>query len=1444
MAIDDKYVMNGVWLTCDKGVTPSRFMVTPKPVQLYDEHFANELDKVPLVNILPFGVCSISKGPCLPAPLMWERVMEDGLTVLGARPLLDTSKCQCSLGGKIAIHFTKAGATAAVELDQKLDKVDEAADAVEEASGWAFWGGLAMGIGGALLVATGVGAPLGAAMITGAGYLMTASTIAGTAAVAVKGATKFARDPSKEVGLSIVGEVAWEAAKNYVMQKLGGKLIGKLAGSKLGQRIANSRFARTMQNRFANALKRNRAAKPTCVGEPVDVATGKVINEATDFELNGPLPLVWSRVWYSTSAHEGALGHGWHHSYDEELYVDDEVLILRLPDGRYTGSEPIPLGEAVFIRDEKITLAHTAAGYVYLDADGLAHHFGYVSATDSYKLARLEQAGKAGVIVFNYSSRGYLAGVIDSAGRLLTVEHDSAGRLLSIQAPHPTEPRGQVALVRYSYHQGNLVEAADALNQVWQFRYQGPLLVQATYKNGVSFYYEYDGTDARARCLRTWGDEGIYACQLSYDLENHRTTVIDSVGAQRVYAYDPELGVVTQLFDARGGVSSYEYNEFGELLSETDPLGNQTHYAYDGLGNCTGKIQPDGSELQRTYNEQMQLVQAVDAQQGEWQWQYNPAGQLAERVDPAGRSIRYDYEQGQLSRITDEATGRATTLHYDAAGNLLELRTPDGQVSRWLYDNWGRIRKSTDARGNVQWREYDLLSRVVRVHEPDGNVCSFDYDALDNIVRAKDRQQDVRYAYRGLGRLIRRVEAGTAVEYLHDTEERLRAIVNEHGLTYRFELDKQGDVITETGFDGLTRHYQRNVGGQVTMLHTASGRRTSYAYNPTGRIAGVFYEDGTQESYTYHPDGTVREATNATTTVRFERAPKGREQQEIQGQHVVTSHYDALGYRSELTSSLGAAVGFGRDAQGNLERIKSGQWQLQFERDAQGLELQRTLSGGIRSRWRRDQLGRPLEQHISAGPRQPERQRTYAWATDDLLTGIQDSQRGLTSFEYDALGSLTATRYPNAGQELRQPDAVGNLFGTVSRQDRRYGPAGQLLEANGTRYTYDEEGNLIRKTTPADEEWTYSWNAAGQLAEVVRPDGDAVRFAYDALGRRVSKRFQGKTTHWVWDGNKPLHEWTTLGLAEDNVEQLITWLFEEESFAPVGKLVDGRRYSILTDHLGTPLEMHDEHGQTTWATALTSYGKRQQQLGAAPDCPFRYQGQYEDPETGLYYNRFRYYDPQAGQYISQDPLGLEGGAALYSYVQNPNGWVDVFGLSGKKCGCGSAADKLKGAFRKGYDKDKIAAMPWGSRPKNPNKYLKKRYTDQHLQQFHGEASYLMTGDAYRDFAKGRPFVGRPDGQFISTKTDIDGVLSRSNGDVALIEKELGIKPGPNGWQGKGGIVRVDIQNPEKFNLRMPNGNEGGANELWEPGGFVPGGSPEAVVDPIPASSIITKIVVP
>jgi RHS repeat-associated protein len=412
-----------------------------------------------------------------------------------------------------------------------------------------------------------------------------------------------------------------------------------------------------------------------------------------------------------------------------------------------------------------------------------------------------------------------------------------------------------------------------------------------------------------------------------------------------------------------------------------------------------------------------------------------------------------------------------------------------------------------------------------------------------------------------------------------------------------------------------------------------------------------------------HGDGALLAARNET--VAFERDGLGRVLTETQGPHTVRSAYDAQGERMGLTSSLGATVRYSRDVHGALAQIKAGDWQAQFTRDAQGLEIHRQLSGGVQARWKRDALGRLIEQRIRTGnTRVAERVRHYGWQENDRLGSIHDSVHGLTRFEHDAVGNLAATVFGDGTKELRLPDAVGNLFRTNDRQDRRYGPAGQLLEAQGTHYDYDAAGNLRKKTLRTGQEWHYAWSSAGHLAEVVRPEGGVVRFQYDALGRRVSKSHKGKVTRWVWDGNKPLHEWTELevGTGQQAADEVLTWLFEDDSFAPLAKLQRQERHSILSDHLGTPVQMHDAHGQCVWAAELDSYGRVRRQEGEA-DCPFRYQGQYEDAETGLYYNRFRYYDPEAGQYVSQDPIRLKSGQDnLYAYVPDINLYIDPLGL--------------------------------------------------------------------------------------------------------------------------------------------------------------------------------------
>ena len=142
-----------------------------------------------------------------------------------------------------------------------------------------------------------------------------------------------------------------------------------------------------------------------------------------------------------------------------------------------------------------------------------------------------------------------------------------------------------------------------------------------------------------------------------------------------------------------------------------------------------------------------------------------------------------------------------------------------------------------------------------------------------------------------------------------------------------------------------------------------------------------------------------------------------------------------------------------------------------------------------------------------------------------------------------------------------------------------------------------------------------------------------------------------------------LYEWKTFDYKDTAPKDCITWVFQ--SFVPVAKIQGDKHYSIISDHLGTPILATDEQGNKVWERTLDIYGRVRKEEGEKGFCNMLYQGQYLDTETELVYNYKRYYSQETGAYISQDPIGLAGNnPTLYAYVHDPNSWVDPFGLRG------------------------------------------------------------------------------------------------------------------------------------------------------------------------------------
>jgi RHS repeat-associated protein len=239
----------------------------------------------------------------------------------------------------------------------------------------------------------------------------------------------------------------------------------------------------------------------------------------------------------------------------------------------------------------------------------------------------------------------------------------------------------------------------------------------------------------------------------------------------------------------------------------------------------------------------------------------------------------------------------------------------------------------------------------------------------------------------------------------------------------------------------------------------------------------------------------------------------------------------------------------------------------------------------------------------------------------------------------------------------------------------------RLLMQGDRHYDYDAFGNLIRERRGTGQKLVteYAYDCQHRLVSVTTPDGRCASYRYDAFGRRIAKTVDGKTTEFFWQGDNLV--------AESSREHYRSYVYEPGTFRPLAML-DGKGprkacpFYYQLDHLGTPQELTDFGGEIVWSAKYNAYGKVTRLAfggGEQLEQPLRFQGQYFDGESGLHYNRHRYYDPEVGRYLTPDPVKLAGGLNGYRYALNPTGWVDPLGLSGNcpppnKPGCGAPDD--------------------------------------------------------------------------------------------------------------------------------------------------------------------------
>ncbi|EHR71796.1 RHS repeat-associated core domain protein [Burkholderiales bacterium JOSHI_001] len=1017
-------------------------------------------------------------------------------------------------------------------------------------------------------------------------------------------------------------------------------------------------------------------------GCPISMITGEEVLTRDDFTWPGPLPLTWTRTYRSSgSGVDVQLGHGWLTPLDEWLELGADEATYHDSEGRRI-SLPLPTpGESSFNLPEQLRLQQVTDGFLLHPAQGPQRFF--QGQHGRLNLAGWRNDGGHRIDLVR-DGRGQVLALQASWGRALLVQR--VGR--RIQALVPAKPvNGRLQpvaapLVRHEFDEnGDLRAALNRLDEGERYAYDQHLIVQRTLASGFNFHFEWDRPGPRAQCRRNWGDGGVYDYHFEW-LAGGVSRAIDSRGGVTEFHHSPG-GQLLRETSPEGHVTRYDHGANGLLAAVTDPQGGITRYEHDALGRLLAVTDALGHTQRLAWDEASRPTRLSDALGQTWQRQYDEQGRLALVKNPAGGSTQFAYnEQGLLAEVQNPV-GQTRRLLWDEQARLVGEVGFDGLRRRFQYDDEDRIIAVVTQDQRSTRYEHDPLGRVVAVTTADGATLKLRYDAAGQVTQVTQpdgRITEYRYAD-GLGQVTERVDpAGHTLRYRYDSQRNLVALVNGKGETHRFVWDKDERLVAQTGVDGRQQRYQFSPAGHL-LGHAERGPQdpsdaawhiTRFERDALGQVQRQTAPDGAVTEFSHDAAGRLAMASNAHCSLVRSHSPLGQVASEWQNGQELRHEHDAAGRRVATTTPQGDVIRYRYNERGHLAQLLLNKQPVTRHQYNDFGEETRRQQGALASQFEYDPLGR-LQRQLTRRDDAPGLvlARAYGHDTAGRLAAVEDFRAGRTDYHYDPADRLL--QVDGAVPERFVHDPANNLVGLA---DSRGGQPGRV-EANRLRllgdrhYDYDGAGNRVqqRRGTGGQQVTRYHYDGSNRLVQVDTPQGSS-HYRYDPLGRRIAKLTPEGETRFLYDGARLLCE---TGPQRDSV-----YLYEPEGFRPLARCdrqagVKQLLYYHL-DHLGTPREMTDAQGRVVWSARYRAYGALALADVTLVDNPLRFQGQYHDVETGLHYNLHRYYDPECGSFIHQDPIGLAGGENLYRYAANPVGWVDPLGLTACGEGIGTAGE--------------------------------------------------------------------------------------------------------------------------------------------------------------------------
>ena len=929
---------------------------------------------------------------------------------------------------------------------------------------------------------------------------------------------------------------------------------------------------------------------------------------------------------------------------------------------------PLPWNPDTYILTDK-----QGTGYTYEQRDGLIE----IKDTNGNRVTFADNAieHSAGPRVqLTRDTVGRITRITAPDGRAWNYQYDASGDLVQV-----TYPGDIVATFGYSTSRPHFLETIN-----------DPL-------RGPSQRTEYDENGrvtaiidgAGNRLEQSW-DPGSFTgtytdargnvTKLTYDARGNLTRREDPLGGITTWDYKnasfPDLE--TAVVDPRGNRTTFTYDERGNLLQATSPLGKRTTYTYDEQDRVTSIYYNLGGTDKFEYDAQGNPVH-FESPRGEWTLSYTASGLLASVLDRAGGLARLEYDGGLglPSRIID-ANDAVKHFAYDASGRLTQYTDPLGNMTRFEYDSSGRSVRQIDPAGGERRTTYDAVfpQRPSTVTDRAGRVTQYAYDALGRVQQVT-------------------APGGAITRYEYDADGNLTAVVDPVGNRYESKYDAMSRLVEETDPRGKKRQYTYDLAGNRAEAVDRNGRKRTFTYDARNRVAQERWhnpDDSILRTITFEYDFLDRVNSisdpDATISPFWVRVPGERLENERvtysgRAEFRVAYTYDGAGRRTEMTTGIGTigalSLTYTRDLAGYLRILTSSRplppstvtgsaFQLQFWRNARGdvTELRRFADPNGNTQVSQtffalsDPCGCRIDkiEHVIAGNQPlPEATLSYARDLEGTITGLQEGADSV-AFTYDAAGQLTGVTRNGAVSESYAYDANGNRKTSHLHASYTTGAANRLTQAGAWALSYDDDGNLVTKSnTLTGAVFTFTWDHRNRLTRVQRDDPGppaasvVTDYRYDALDRRIAVIRDGQTTWTYYDGRQPivdyLNDETTpvaLHFAGERLDDLhVVWRRAEGMFW------------ALTDHLGTVRRALDKDGVEVAALQFDSYGELLSATGTKPEAAgrFAFTAREWDANTGLYYYRARYYDPELGRFVSVDPIAFDSGEAnLYRYAQN------------------------------------------------------------------------------------------------------------------------------------------------------------------------------------------------